>query len=141
YGSQSADQDYYALEEENRIEAEQPPLDRTIYTDSNAMAASALFSAGQVLDDSKYQKAAIKLIDFLWTQFYQSGQGVFHYDDNGKPVLLGHLSDQVHMMTALVDAFESTGLKTFLSRAEELAKTMGHLWDGEKSGYWHLPVD
>ena len=43
YGSQSADQDYYALEEEGRIEAEQPPLDKTIYTDSNAMAASALF--------------------------------------------------------------------------------------------------
>ncbi len=140
-GSQSADRDYYTLPEEERLEADLPPLDQTIYTDRNALAATALLLAHHVLGNLKYQDAALKLIDFLWTHFYKPGQGMFHYDD-GKPSLIGYLSDQVYMMIALMDAFEATGNRSYLSGAEDLAKTMDHhLWDSEEGGYWDLPAD
>jgi uncharacterized protein len=139
-GSQSADQDYYALPETERLEAEVPPLDQTIYTDRNAMAASAFLSAYHTLGDIKYLDAALKLIDFLWTHFYESGLGMFHYDD-GKLTLLGYLSDQVYMMLALMDAYEATGRGSYLSWAEDLAEMMDrHLWDKEEAGCWDLPT-
>jgi len=154
-GSQSADHDYYALAEEERVDADVPLLDQTIYVDRNAMAASALLSASQVLENLKHQDAALKLIDFLWTHFYQAGQGMFHYSEGPAlprsiataatkitPMLLGHLSDQVYMLIALMDAFEATGSRLYLVRAEDLAITMErHLWDGKEGGYWDLPAD
>ncbi|MGH7273105.1 MAG: thioredoxin domain-containing protein, partial [Nitrospiria bacterium] len=140
-GSQSADQDYYTLPEEDRVWADSPSLDHTIYTDRNAMAASGLLAAYHGLGDSKYQDAALKLIDFLWEHCYLPSQGMYHFDD-GKLSLCGYISDQVYMMLALMDAFEATGLGVYLDRAEILAKLMDrHLWDREQNGYWDLPVD
>jgi uncharacterized protein YyaL (SSP411 family) len=81
------------------------------------------------------------LIDFLWERCYQPNQGMFHYDD-GKPSLSGYLSDQATMMTALIDAYEATGMRSYLERAEDLATVMDHhLWDHEQGGYWDLPVN
>src|SRR5207253_215895 len=80
-GSQSADHDYYALSEEERVEADVPPLDYTIYADRNAMAASALLSASHILGNLKHRDAGLKLVDFLWTHFYKPGQGMFHYSE------------------------------------------------------------
>ena len=140
-GSQSADQDYYTLPEEDRLWADSPSLDHTIYTDRNAMAASALLAAYHGLGDSRYQDAALKLIDSLWEHCYLPGQGMYHFDD-GKLSLCGYISDQVYMMFALMDAFEATGSRVYLDRAENLAKVMDrHLWDREQDGYWDLPVD
>ena len=144
-GSQSADRDYYHLPEEERLEADVPALDQTIYTDHNAMTASALLSAHHILGDLSARDSALKLIDFLWTHFYQSGQGMFHYSEGPAlqaRMLLGYLSDQVYMMMALIDAFEATGKRSYLSQAEDLANVMNdHLWDNEEGGYWDLPAD
>ena len=140
YGSQSADEDYYAQSEEDRMGAEPPPLDRTLYVDHNATTASALLTAYSVLGDEKYQSAALRLIDFLWQHARQPELGMFHYND-GTLSLVGHLSDQAGMITALVDAFETTGIKRYLDQALELLEIMDrHLWDGEQGGYWDLPA-
>ena len=143
-GSQSADSDYYTQSEEERTWEDPPRLDQTIYTNCNAMVASGLLSACHVLGDIKYRDAAQKLIDFLWGQCYQAGQGMFHYREgtDGKLSLPGYLSDQVYMMMALMDAFEATGSRSYLDRAEDLAKVMDdHLRDHQQGGYWDLPAD
>jgi uncharacterized protein YyaL (SSP411 family) len=144
-GSQSADQDYYGLTEDDRIVADGPSLDRTVYTDSNMMAASALFSAYHIFGDSKCGDGALKLIDLLWGQLYRSGDGMFHYrdaTDSSVRMLSGHLADQVYTVMALVDAFEATGNRLYLFRAEELAKIMDdRLWDHDGGGFCDLPMD
>jgi len=143
YGSQSADEDYYLQSEEERLTAEPPALDRTLYIDHNAMTASALLSAYSALGDSKYLDAAIKLLDHLWRRGRRPEFGMFHCNDNnGRPLLAGYLSDQVRMITALIDAFETTGIKRHLDQALELFKVMDRdLWDGGEGGYWDLPAD
>ncbi len=140
-GSQSSDRDYYDLSEEERAWADTPPLDATLYTDRNAMAVSALLIAHHVFEDAPYRDRALKLIDFLWDHCYREGQGMFHYyDEKGHLSLGGYLSDQVHMMTALMDVFEATGIRLYLDRAEALSEGMHHhLWDSEDGGYWDLP--
>lgn len=140
-GSQSADSDYYIQSEEERVWADSPPLDHTIYTDRNARVASALLMAHHVLGDYGYLDKSFKLINFLWERCYQPGQGMFHYDD-GKLSLGGYLSDQVYMITALMDAFEAMGIRSYLDRAKDLFESMDrHLWDREEGGYWDLPAD
>ena len=140
-GSQSADRDYYEQSEEERVWADAPPLDSTLYTDRNAMAVSALLIAHHVFGDSQYRDRALKLIDFLWEHCYRKEQGMFHYyDEKGNLSLGGYLSDQVHMMAALMDAFEATGIRLYLDRAEALSEVMDHyLWDHRDGGYWDLP--
>jgi uncharacterized protein YyaL (SSP411 family) len=140
-GSQSADRDYYDRSEEERVWEDTPPLDITLYTDRNAMAVSALLVAHHVFGDSPYRDRALKLIDFLWEHCYRERRGMFHYyDQNDNLHLEGYLSDQVHMMAALMDTFEATGVRLYLDRAETLAEGMHHhLWDGEGRGYWDLP--
>ncbi len=197
-GSQSADRDYYDLSEEERVWADTPPLDTTLYTDRNAMAVSALLIAHHVFGDSQYRDRALKLIDFLWEHCYREGQGMFHYYEEpvlgsaqavgqaspdhggcgacedlpkanrsgptsdagsgrggigeatashgpphintGNLFLGGYLSDQVHMMASLMDAFEATGIRLYLDRAEALSEGMHHhLWDSEDGGYRDLP--
>ena len=140
YGSQSADEDYYAQSEEDRMGAEPPPLDRTLYVDHNATTATALLTAYFVLGDEKYREAALGLIDFLWQHARQPELGMFHYND-GTLSLVGHLSDQAGMITALVDAFETTGIRRYLDQALKLLEIIDRdLWDGEEGGYWDFPA-
>ncbi len=167
YGSQSADEDYYTQSEEDRMGAEPPALDHTLYIDHNAMTASALLTAYSVLGDSNYLDAAMKLIDFLWQNGRHPERGMFHYseglampartrgggaseDQEGTDLksvpshtaLVGYLSDQAGMITALIDAFETSGIKQYLDQALELIEIIDRdLWDGQEGGYWDLPAD
>jgi hypothetical protein len=138
-GSQAADAEYYSLPEEIRIDMDVPPLDRTIYADRNAVAASALLKASHILGESHFQTAAFTLIDFLWNRFYRPGEGMYHFDD-GTLSLPGYLSDQVCSLTALMDAYESTGKNRYLENAAILTREMDrHLLDSDRLGYRDLP--
>lgn len=138
-GSQNAEAEYYALPEEARLAAEPPARDRTLYTDQNAAAASALLKAYQSLGETKYLDAGLKLIEFLWGHCHRADKGLYHYDD-GTLSLPGYLSDPVRMMAAVMDAYESTGSGRYLDRARDLAAVMERqLWDAERGGFWDLP--
>ncbi|HUK55074.1 MAG TPA: DUF255 domain-containing protein [Nitrospiria bacterium] len=139
-GSQSADEDYYALSEEDRAGVEAPRRDRTLYTDQNAAAASALLLAGHLLKDHAYQTSALQLINVLLARCRHAELGMYHCLDE-RLSLPGYLSDQVHMIAALADAFEATGEKRYMDHADELAGIMNlHLWDENAGAYWDLPA-
>jgi hypothetical protein len=140
-GSQSADRDYYALSQEARLDADAPPVDRTLYVDRNAMAASALLLAAQRLEKAAYQRAAVDLIEHLWSRCRLPDATMFHYDD-GTPAGAGLLSDQAWMLVALLDEYDAAGDRAALDRAEALAASMERqLWDGGRGGYWDRPPD
>jgi uncharacterized protein YyaL (SSP411 family) len=138
-GSQSADEEYYGLSEEDRAGVESPRRDRTLYTDYNAATASALYLAGHVLKDSAYQTSALQLVNLLLARCRHFEYGMVHCIDE-QPSLPGYLSDQVHMIMALADAFEATGEKRYLDHADELVGVINrYLWDEKAGGYWDLP--
>lgn len=138
-GSQSADEEYYALSEEDRVGIESPRRDRTLYTDQNAVAVSALLLAGQMLGESAYQESALRLLNVLLGRCRDFELGMVHYIDE-RASLPGFLSDQVHTIGALLDAFEATGEKRYMDHAEELVGIINrHLWDEKTGGYWDLP--
>jgi uncharacterized protein len=120
YGSQDADEQYYALPLEQRRARSAPYVDRTLYVDWNAMMASAYLLAATVLQDARPQQLALDTLDRLWRLCYQPGAGMYHYHD-GTPHLPGLLTDQVHMGAALLDAYQATGNAAYLANAMELA--------------------
>jgi uncharacterized protein len=138
-GSQSADEEYYALSEEDRVGIESPRRDRTLYTDHNAVAVSALLLAGRELGETAYQASALQLLNVLLGRCRDFELGMVHYLDE-RPSLPGYLSDQVHAIGALLDAFEATGERRYQDHAEELVGIINrHLWDEKTGGYWDLP--
>ena len=143
-GSQAADRDYYDLSQEERLEADPPPIDRTLYVDRNAMAASALLAAGGTLRKPDYRETGLTLLEFLWTTCRSPDGGMAHYcdgGDDGRRLAGGYLADQTWPLCALLDACEAAGRHPWLERAETLVSVMtDRWWDDRSGGFWDLPL-
>ena len=120
YGSQDADEEYYALFHAERQARPAPFVDRTLYVDWNAQMASAYLLAAGVLADGRPQEFALRTLDRLWQVCWSEGSGMGHYYE-GQPHLPGLLADQVYMGMALLDAYKATGDWRCIDQAEGLA--------------------
>ncbi|MBI3620757.1 MAG: hypothetical protein HY208_01015, partial [Nitrospirae bacterium] len=145
-GSQSADGDYYALSQEERLEVEPPPVDRTLYVDRNAMAVSALLEAGRTLEQAAARTAGLALAEFLWSRCRYADGSLAHHGSgggwsDGMRMAGGFLADQAWMLVALLDASEAAEPALWLERARSLASVMAARWeDKEAGGFWDLPA-
>jgi uncharacterized protein YyaL (SSP411 family) len=128
-GSQDADEAYYAAGAGERSARPAPAVDRTVYTDWNALATRALLRAATVLERAELAAAALACLDYLWEQ----GRSVYamaHYLVDGVPgPVTGLLTDQAGMAAALLDAYEFAADPEYLRRAAELTD-----WVGEHAG-------
>ncbi len=130
YGSQDADEEYYKLSRSERRRKTSPRVDKTVYTNWNAMMVSAYLLASVVLKNVSYRQIALQTVDLLLEKSYSSRGGMYHYYLNGKRQLPGLLSDQASMIRCLVDTYQSTSNRKFLTCAENIAKFMlDNLWD------------
>jgi len=123
YGSQDADEEYYQLDAEARSGLAAPFVDRTIYTDLNAMAVSAFIHAGIVLEHDDYIGLALAALESS-LRCWKKGQGLCHYRTDAGPQLWGLLNDQSYAVEALLDAFEATGDDGYIGKAVTLADEM-----------------
>jgi uncharacterized protein YyaL (SSP411 family) len=143
-GSQAADGDYYALAEEERLEAVPPPLDRTLYVDRNAMAVSALLAAGRMLRAPDCRETGLTLLEFLWTHCRLPDGDMAHFSGGGgdyRRMTGAYLSDQAWSLLAMLDACETAGHQPWLDRAERLAGGLADRWWDERSGgFWDRPI-
>ena len=121
YSSQAADPAYYALDGQGRAGARAPYVDKTLYTERNAVVASAYMHASSVLNEPRYADLAIRALEYVWLDGYREGLGMHHYFD-GQPHLPGMLADQVAMAQAWLDAYEHFGREVYLQRAETLVR-------------------
>lgn len=119
-GSQNGDADYFVCGLAERQHREPPSLDRTVYCHANALTVSSLLKAAAVLDRPEWRDQAIATLRFLMENLYD-GQDVFHYWD-GTYHLPGMLSDQAHLVRALIDASQHTGDADLLLPAEAIAE-------------------
>jgi len=112
-----------AAEAKLRLERDRRPapfIDRTRYTNWNAMMASAMLRAGAVLQDEWATGHAFLTLGRI-RQECSSGDGLTHTAGGGG----GLLDDQVQVAAAALDAYESTGESGWLRWAEQL---MDHVW-------------
>ncbi len=120
YGSQDADEEYYALPLAERKQAKEPFIDKTIYTNWNGKCIAAFVDAYAVLGDATLLTDAQKVLNFLIDSCYNEKQGMCHYHD-GKKNVFGLLTDNVWMMAALLKMYQATAERTYLETAEKIA--------------------
>jgi uncharacterized protein len=135
-GSQHGDADYFIGNAEQRSRRETPTIDRTVYCDANAIAASSLFKASAVLQRPEWQEHGMAALQFLLDNLID-GQSVYHYWD-GTYHLPGMLGDQAHLIRALIDASQNTGDADLLVPAEQIAASTIELNKSPSGGFFDI---
>lgn len=119
-GSQDADEEYYKLKRTERAGKKPPYVDRTTYVDWNALAVSSYIKARYAIGAAECLSIALKNINFLLNECFDEKTGMVHYYLDGR----GHggiLSDQAHVIKALLDVYQSLGDFAYLEEAKKLA--------------------
>ncbi len=107
-----------------------PFVDRTRYTNWNAMMASAMLRASVVLDDAAARDHALATLEGLRRE--SAEDDALAHTPGG---VSGLLDDQVHAAAAALDAYEITGDRTWLAWAERIMERVWRdYWDGAAGG-------
>ena len=114
-------------------------IDDWVYTDANAQTAAAYLQASSVLGRPDCRERALRALGFLWERCRESGGGMVHYFD-GSPRLSGLLMDQLHMGSALLEAYEVSADAAHLDRAKELAEYIMGRFKNSDAGYYDLCI-
>ncbi|HEY5940338.1 MAG TPA: thioredoxin domain-containing protein [Gemmatimonadales bacterium] len=107
-----------------------PFIDRTRYTNWNAMMASAMLQAGAVLGDEWCRRHGLLTLERLRRENTEA-DSVAHTSGG----LHGLLDDQVQTAAATLDAYEATGNPEWLEWSERLMdRVWAEYWDGNEGG-------
>jgi uncharacterized protein YyaL (SSP411 family) len=142
YGSQQADDRYYAAESiDRRRGITPPPVAESLYSDSNAVMVSTALEAAKVFADDGLRDFAIKSLERVLLACYKPGAGVAHYFD-GQAHVRGLFADQLAMASACLDVFDVTGNVVYQMMAEELAHyAIRTMWDEGGDGFFDRARD
>jgi uncharacterized protein len=97
-----------------------PPVDHSVMTDRNALMADAYLTASAVLDDSRMQRAALDDLDFILAHMRAPDGSFYHVWSDGRARVSGLVADQAFVLNALVDAYQFSADKKYLSEARSL---------------------
>jgi uncharacterized protein len=107
-----------------------PFVDRTRYTNWNAMMASAMLRAGAVLGDEWCRSHALLTLSRLRRE-NGNADAVAHTPGG----IAGLLEDQVQSAAAALDAYEATGERDWLDWGQRLMdRVWADYWDSESGG-------
>ena len=132
---QSAKQKMYAA----RLKRQTPYIDKTIYTNWNALFVSAYLKAASTLglDDSKH--FALRSLDRILAEAWNPQAGLEHVvayagATSAKPKTDGFLDDYAYTANACLDAYESTADLTYFRNAQQITNKMIELFYESDSG-------
>ena len=141
FGSQDADEEYYALPLARRGQRSSPEVDRVFYSDKNAAVAGAYLEASWVLNRTQLADMAIGTLEFLLGSC--AGGPLCHsYFPEGRAGIPGLLEDYACLITALVDGYGHTFQARYLEEANRLAGEMMEAFtDPQGGGFFDIPKD
>ena len=141
YGSQDADEAYYAIPLAERLRRVPPAADRVFYTGLNAMVASAFLEAAWVLDRPNLSGTALRILEYLLEG--RRGTHLRHsYSAEGSSGIPALLADYAHLVIGLVDAYSYTSQGLFLDQGKSSAEEMMYIfWDEQAGGFFDIPAD
>jgi uncharacterized protein YyaL (SSP411 family) len=115
-----------------RMRRETPFIDKTLYTSLNGILISSFLIAYRVLRDESIKDFALKSLDKIMGMYFD-GRELFHSEG-----VKGLLEDYVHIIEAHIAAYEVTGRKPFLQKADELMELcIEKFWDKEEGGFFN----
>lgn len=137
-GSQDADEVYYHFTAEERKKVSPPRVDKTSYSTSHARAVVAMLNASVELKDERYKKAGLKGVSFIEKALLSNEEALSYYDaEKKKGFINGQLEDNAWVVSAFLEAYETTKDKKYLDKAEVLIKfAVERLYDKENGGFF-----
>ena len=141
YGSQDANEEYYALPLAQRRQRSSPSVDRVFYTDKNAAVASAYLEASWVLNRPQLADMTMLTLEFL---LGSCGGGPLRdsYFPDGRAGISALLEDYSSLITALLDGYGHTRRDRYLQEAQRLASEMMDTFtDQQDGGFFDIPED
>ena len=133
--SQDADEPYYLSSWKDRDQAIPPPIDPTLYSGWNALAAHAFIESGSVLARTPYLLTGSQILSRLWEQSWSDCAGLSRRvagAGDATPVLV----DQAYFLRAWLTLYQSTGDPAHLQRALTIAQSVQDLF-GAPNGGWY----
>jgi uncharacterized protein YyaL (SSP411 family) len=126
-----------------RLQRPMPFIDRTLYTNWNALCISAVLQAARVLGETAEQEFALRSLKRLLTEAYKPGRGLLHiiaYAEGGESQRpAGVLDDYAFTVLACLDAYEVTGDLRYFANAEEIsARMISGFCDETGGGFFDL---
>jgi uncharacterized protein YyaL (SSP411 family) len=118
-----------------------PPLrDDKILAAWNGLMISALATGGRVLGERRYVDAAAKAAAFLLAQL-REGDRLSRSWKDGRKQAHGFLEDQAFVAAGLLDLFEATFDRRWLSEALALAEALEKHFADREHGGWFMTAD
>ena len=122
---QSAKQKMYAA----RLKRQTPYIDKTIYTNWNALFISAYLKAASALGSDDAKRFALRSLDRILAEAWNPKTGLKHVvaysdPDSTKPATEGFLDDYAYTANACLDAYESTADLTYFRNAQQITNRM-----------------
>jgi uncharacterized protein YyaL (SSP411 family) len=115
-------------------------VDRTLFTDWNALMVRAALGAGGALGDESLSAFAVRSLERIVLLAYAPGAGAAHYldPDAGEPAQVrGLLDDQIALASAHLEAYDASGNVVYRMMAEELAiHAVRSMADAEGGGFF-----
>ena len=113
-----------------------PFVDTAMYTSLNGMYISAFLKAYRVLRDEGVKDFALRSLEKILTTNTDDAN-LYHV-----PGVKGLLDDHIHLIDALVSAYEVTGNASYLKKASQLMdRTIGLFWDEDEGGFFDTDED
>jgi len=108
-----------------------PFIDTALYSSLNGMYIAAFLKAYRVLGDEDIKDFALKSLERILTDNINNGS-LLH-----TPEVKGLLDDHIHLIDALVSAYEVTGNASFLEKADLfMTRTIELFWDEDEGGFF-----
>ncbi len=108
-----------------------PFTDKTLYSGLNGLFISAYLTAYKVLGDPEVKDFALKSLERIWRRFFKDDE-LLHSEG-----VKGFLDDYVHIIEAMIDAYEVEAQPLYLNRAETLAELcIKKFWDEGSAGFF-----
>ena len=123
-----------------------PYVDKTIYAGWNAMCVSAYLQAARLLDLADARHFALRSLDRLLSEGWDSGRGMKHviaYSDPkaARREIAGVLDDYAFAAIACLDAYEATADLSYFRFARSIADAMiVGFFDSEGGGFFDTPI-
>ena len=135
FGSQDADEEYFALDADGRGRLDAPYVDPRVYASWTAGLARGYLACGVVFERRGWVERGRRAVDFLWSRMRAGEAGIYRYWDEA-PHLLGMLEDQSATLLALLDTYEVTAEPQYLDHAQQLARIVESQWRDAGRGFW-----
>ena len=119
-----------------------PHKDDKILTDWNGLMIAALALGARILDDDRYEQAAVRASEFILNKMRTRDGRLLHRYRDGQAALAAYVDDYAFFTWALIELYETTFDPHYLRTALSLSTDMiDHFWDDRNGGFFFTADD